>query len=165
MSDIYSVIIYPILFILPAYVANGAPVLFGGGRPIDLGRKLGSKPVLGKNKTYRGLIAGILVGTLIGFGESYLLPFMLAIAIAESLGTHFGDLFGSFVKRRLGMKSGQSNALMDQYLFVIFAILFAAPLGHLPEIWGIVFILIITGTLHLLTNTVAHRLKLKEVPW
>lgn len=165
MFDFYSIIIYPLIFILPAYVSNGAPVLFGGGRPIDGGRKLFGKRILGDNKTIRGLIAGLLVGSLIGFGESYLLPYMLAVGIAESFGAHFGDLLGSFVKRRMGLGPGHNMGFMDQYLFIIFGIVFAIPFGNLPNAYGIIFIFVITGALHIFTNSVAHRWKLKAVPW
>lgn len=165
MVDFYSLVIYPIIYILPGYVANGAPVLFGGGRPIDNGRKLGRNRIFGDNKTWRGLIAGLLAGTLIGFGESFALPFMLAIGIAQAFGAHFGDLLGSFIKRRSGKSPGHRGGYMDQYLFVIFALLFAAPFGNLPDIYGIAFLLLITGALHLFTNTVAHKWKLKSVPW
>ena len=54
---LYIVVIYPLLYILPAYVANGAPVIFGGGTPLDFGRKLGGKPIFGNHKTIRGLIS------------------------------------------------------------------------------------------------------------
>ncbi|MDE1804780.1 MAG: CDP-2,3-bis-(O-geranylgeranyl)-sn-glycerol synthase [Candidatus Micrarchaeota archaeon] len=163
--NLYDLIVYPILFILPAYVANGAPVLFGGGRPIDGGAKLLGSRIFGQNKTVRGLISGLLAGTLIGFAESSVLPYMLAIGIVSSIGAHFGDLLGSFIKRRMGHPSGHNFMGMDQYFFVIFAILFAFPLGNTPKWYGIVFILVITGALHLFTNAVAHRWKLKAVPW
>ncbi|MDE1847254.1 MAG: CDP-archaeol synthase, partial [Candidatus Micrarchaeota archaeon] len=57
--NLYDLVIYPILFILPAYVANGAPVLFGGGRPIDGGAKLWGGYIFGPNQTVRGLISGL----------------------------------------------------------------------------------------------------------
>ncbi|MGI0141877.1 MAG: CDP-2,3-bis-(O-geranylgeranyl)-sn-glycerol synthase [Candidatus Micrarchaeales archaeon] len=165
MIDFYSLVIYPILFILPAYVSNGAPVLFGGGRAIDAGKKIRGKRIFGDNKTVRGLIAGLLVGGLIAFGESMFLPYLLVIGIASSFGAHFGDLLGSFIKRRLGLSSGHNFMGMDQYFFVIFAIIFALPFGHAPTIYGIIFILIITGALHIFTNAIAHKWKLKSVPW
>ena len=56
---LYTVIIYPIIFILPAYAANGAPVIFGCGIPIDLNKKFRGKPIFGKHKTIKGLISGI----------------------------------------------------------------------------------------------------------
>ncbi len=162
---LYSIFLYPILYILPAYVANGAPVLFGGGKPIDFGKRLLGKEIFGPHKTIRGLVAGLLSGFFIGFVESIFLPYMLLIGIMLSIGTHIGDLLGSFIKRRLGIKSGESLPLMDQYLFFVFAILCALPLGHLPNAYGMLFLIVLTGILHLLTNIGAHKLKLKEVPW
>jgi CDP-2,3-bis-(O-geranylgeranyl)-sn-glycerol synthase len=164
---IYSVIIYPILFILPAYAANGAPVLFGGGTPLDLGRRLRGRPIFGKHKTIRGLLAGICSGIIVGFAES-LMPvygFMLGIGLLQALGTHAGDLLGSFIKRQRGMKEGKRSLLTDQYLFLTLAILFSVPLGHLPGVYGIIFLFVLTGIMHPLTNFLAHMLRLKEVPW
>ncbi|MDE1825040.1 MAG: CDP-2,3-bis-(O-geranylgeranyl)-sn-glycerol synthase [Candidatus Micrarchaeota archaeon] len=165
MDYLYSIVVYPILYILPAYVANGAPVLFGGGRAIDAGRKLWGNPIFGKNKTVRGLLTGILAGSLVGLAESPVFPYMILVGIVLSLGTHIGDLLGSFIKRRLGQGPGQSSQIMDQYLFVIFALLLAYPLAHTPSLYGVVFILVITGALHLFTNIAAHRMRLKAVPW
>ncbi len=165
MLDLYQLIIYPILYILPAYVANGAPVIFGGGAPLDLGKKISGKRIFGDHKTIRGLIAGLLAGILVGAIESAYLPYMLYIGIALSVGTHVGDLLGSFVKRRLGLRPGASAFLLDQYTFVIVALLLALPLGNLPNVYGIIFILIITGILHKLTNIGAHMLRLKNVSW
>ncbi len=167
MTDwLYLIILYPIIFILPAYVANGAPVLFGGGTRIDLNGKLWGKPIFGRHKTIKGLISGICSGILMGFVES-LFPafgFMFFIGIAQSVGTHVGDLLGSFIKRRSGVKEGK-RFLTDTYLFLIFAILFSIPFGNLPSILGLIFLFVLTGIMHPLTNFIAHALRLKEVPW
>lgn len=165
MGILYSLIIYPILFILPAYVANGAPVIFGGGKPLDMHRKFLGKRIFGDHKTIRGLIAGLLSGILVGAVEAIFLPFMLLTGIALSFGTHAGDLLGSFVKRRIGIKEGGSLPVFDQYLFFVFALLFAWPLGHMPSVLGIVVLFIVTGLLHIATNFGAYKLKLKQVPW
>lgn len=170
---IYLIVIYPLLYILPAYVANGSPVVFGGGAPLDFGRKLWGKPIFGSHKTIRGLVFGLASGFVVAAVEAFLLhnylqlamETILGIGILLSIGAHAGDLFGSFVKRRLDKKEGHSWAFFDQYLFLIFAILFALPLGNLPNVFGIVFIVIITGLLHRGTNMLAHKAKIKEVPW
>ncbi len=168
---LYLIIIYPIIFILPAYAANGAPVIFGGGKPLDLNRKIAGKQIFGKHKTIKGLVAGISSGIIIGFAES-LVPgygFMLVIGILEAFGTHFGDLLGSFIKRRRGVAEGKRSLIMDQYLFLIFAITFtlpvALPQGLLPGIYGLAFLVVLTGIMHPLTNLGAYLLKLKKVPW
>jgi CDP-2,3-bis-(O-geranylgeranyl)-sn-glycerol synthase len=166
MADlIYSVVLYPIIYIWPAYVANGAPVIFGRGPALDLGRMFRGKPVFGKHKTIIGLIAGILSGMVMAAVESAFLPYMLLAGIAMALGTHFGDLLGSFLKRQLGFKEGRPFLLFDQYFFFIFALLFALPFGHMPSIYGLVFLVMLTGVLHKLTNMGAHKAKLKDVPW
>lgn len=167
MIDLYQLILYPILYIFPAYVANGAPVIFGGGTPIDFGMKIGGKRVFGDHKTVKGLVSGICAGIIVGWAESlyFSMPYLFIVAIALSIGTHFGDLFGSFVKRRMNARPGSSVAFLDQYTFLIFALIFAYPLGNFPNLYGILFLLIITGILHKLTNVGAHMLKLKSVAW
>ncbi len=166
-SLLYIIVVYPILFILPAYAANGAPVVFGGGIPIDMNKKFNKKPIFGKHKTVKGLVSGISSGIIVGAIESAMpgLGFMLYIGIAQSFGTHFGDLLGSFIKRQQGSKEGHKAELLDQYLFLIFAFIFSMPLGNTPAIYGIVFIFLLTWLMHRFTNKVAYRLRLKDVPW
>ncbi|MGC8651672.1 MAG: CDP-2,3-bis-(O-geranylgeranyl)-sn-glycerol synthase [Candidatus Micrarchaeia archaeon] len=162
---LYTVFAYPLLYILPAYIANGAPVLFGGGAPLDMGKSFLGKRIFGDHKTVRGTIAMLAGGIVVGLAEYPFRNYMLAIAVLMSAGAIFGDLLGSFVKRRLGMREGASLPVMDQYSFFVFAVLFSMPLGHLPDIYGYVFIIVLTGLLHLVTNVGAHRLRLKDVPW
>ncbi|MDE1869307.1 MAG: CDP-2,3-bis-(O-geranylgeranyl)-sn-glycerol synthase [Candidatus Micrarchaeota archaeon] len=162
---VYSIVIYPILYILPAYAANGLPVIFGRGKPLDMGRKFRGKRIFGDHKTIRGTISSFVSGIAVGAVISIFLPYLLPVAILSTIGANFGDLFGSFIKRRMNHESGKSVPLLDQYGFFVFAILFALPAGHLPTIYGLLFITVLTGMLHLLTNMGAHRLKLKAVPW
>ena len=164
-SNLYLIILYPLIYILPAYVANGAPVVFGGGRPLDFGKKFVGKRVLGSSKTIRGAMAGIIAGIIIGVIEYPFFPYLLYVSVALSLGAIFGDMFGSFMKRRINLKPGANVPLLDQYGFFVFALLFALPQGHLPNAYGLLFLVLLTGPLHLLTNICANRLKLKKVPW
>jgi CDP-2,3-bis-(O-geranylgeranyl)-sn-glycerol synthase len=117
----------------------------------------------------KGLLSGLCSGVIIGFAIATLTGFsyMLAVGAVQGIGAMFGDLIGSFIKRQRGMREGSKGGLMDQYLFLVFAFLFSVPfaLGNLPYIWGVVFILLLTGFLHRFTNTIAHMWKLKEVPW
>ncbi len=164
---LFALILYPLFFIFPAYCANGAPVLFGGGMPIDRGRKFRGKRIFGDHKTLKGLVAGISAGIIIGFVES-LVPgysFMLVVGAVQGVGAMSGDLVGSFIKRQRGLKEGSKGGLMDQYLFLIFALAISLPLGNFPDVLGILFIAVLTGLLHKFTNMVAHRWKIKEVPW
>lgn len=162
---LYIVFIYPLAYIFPAYAANGAPVLFGGGRPLDFGKKLGRKRIFGDHKTIIGTASSMLAGIAVGIIEYPFIHYMLPVAILLAIGANIGDLFGSFIKRRTGMRSGASLPIMDQYGFFIFALIAAFPLGHLPGLYGMVFIIVLTGVAHLATNMGANRLKLKKVPW
>jgi CDP-2,3-bis-(O-geranylgeranyl)-sn-glycerol synthase len=65
----------------------------------------------------------------------------------------------------MNYKHGSSFPVLDQYGFFIFAILFALPLGNLPGIFGIIFLVALTGIAHVMTNRGANKLKLKSVPW
>jgi CDP-2,3-bis-(O-geranylgeranyl)-sn-glycerol synthase len=166
LNLLYIIILYPIIYIFPAYAANGAPILFGGGKtPLDFKKKIGGKRIFGDNKTVRGTISSLAVGVIVGLIEYPFLHYMLPVAILLTIGANFGDLIGSFIKRRLNYNHGASFPIMDQYGFFVFAILFALPLGHLPSIYGIVFLILLTGVAHILTNRGAHKLKLKKVPW
>ncbi len=162
---LYQIFLYPIIYIFPAYAANGAPILFGGGYPLDLKKKLFGKRIFGDHKTIRGTISSIIAGIIIGLIEYPFFHYMLFIAILLTIGANVGDLFGSFIKRRIGMKSGKSFPIMDQYGFLLFALIFALPFGNYPQLLGIIFIIILTGIMHPLTNIGANKLKLKDVPW
>lgn len=164
-DPVYLYIIYPIIYIFPAYAANGAPVIFGGGKPLDMRRKIFGKRIFGDNKTLRGTASSMIAGILVGFIEYPFFHYMLLVALLLAIGANAGDLIGSFVKRRLDYRHGSSFPIMDQYGFFVFALLFALPLGHLPDLYGIAFLFVLTGVAHVLTNIGANRLKLKEVPW
>lgn len=165
MSLVYAYFLYPIIYIFPAYAANGAPILFGGGRPLDAKRKIKGKRIFGDNKTIKGTASSLIAGTIIGLIEYPFFHYMLPIAILLTIGANVGDLVGSFIKRRMNFKSGSSLPIMDQYGFFVFAILFALPLGNLPDLYGMLFLVILTGIAHVATNIGANKLKLKRVPW
>ena len=163
--DIYPIVIYPLLFIFPAYAANGIPVLTGGGAPLDGGRKINGRRIFGDNKTISGTLSSIAAGVAVGILEYPVAHYLLFTAILLTLGANFGDLAGSFLKRRIKMKPGASLPLLDQYGFFVAALAFDYPVGHYPGLYGLAFITVITGLLHVLTNRGAYALKLKSVPW
>ena len=152
--------------ILPIYCANGAPVLFGGGRPIDAGKSLSDgQRILGDHKTIRGFASGLMAGIVVGAFESvFLSPSLLLIAILASLGALLGDLAGAFLKRRLKIRPGASVPGLDQLDFVIGAILLVSTVSNLTT--GTVLILIlVTPPIHFLTNLGAYVLGLKSTYW
>jgi CDP-2,3-bis-(O-geranylgeranyl)-sn-glycerol synthase len=157
MMDL-SFILEAIWYILPSYFANMSPVLFGGGRPLDMGRSFrDGRRILGDHKTIRGFLSGIIVGTLVGFIQGRPLQ-----GFTLSLGAMVGDCFGSFIKRRIGLVEGQSAPLLDQEGFLIFSLIFTYPIEGLA-IEPVIFLLIITPILHWGTNFLAHAIGIKEV--
>jgi len=111
--------------------ANGLPallgLLLGPARPLDGGRTWsGGRPVLGQSKTWRGLFASLLTTPLAGLTLG--IPWYLGLGVA--LGAMFGDLVASFIKRRLGLRSGDSVPLLDQLPeSLIPVLLLMGPLG------------------------------------
>ncbi|MGC8931760.1 MAG: CDP-2,3-bis-(O-geranylgeranyl)-sn-glycerol synthase [Candidatus Methanodesulfokora sp.] len=153
--DLWSIIL-TIWYILPAYFANMAPVVFGGGSPIDKGRNwIDGKRVLGDHKTFRGLISGIVVGSVIGLIQ--LRPIQ---GVLLSTGAMTGDLVGSFIKRRLDIPPGGNAILLDHEGFLVFSILFCFWYDPLSA-EQIIFLIIITPILYEMTNFIARKLNLK----
>ena len=163
--EVVQLIIEALEFIFPAYCANAIPVIAGGGRPIDCGKKfLDGKPIFGKNKTFRGFFSGLIVGTTVGLVETRLFGYPIFFGLLLSLGALFGDLVGAFVKRRLGIAPGELLPVIDQVDFIIGAILFSLPLQIVS--WALCLtVLIITPPIHLLTNFAAYKFGLKNNPW
>ena len=166
--DIVVLIIEALKFIFPAYCANAVPVIAGGGRPMDFGRNFfDGKRVFGKNKTFRGFFFGWAVGVLVGLVEGLVFGnagLSVLFSVLTPLGALCGDLAGAFVKRRLGIAPGGLLPVIDQVDFVIGAILFSLPLAIIY--WELaVAVIIITPPIHLLTNFLAYKLKLKNNPW
>lgn len=176
MQIAISDIVYAFYYILPAYVANAAPVVFGGGYPLDGGRLFwDGKPIFGSNKTVRGLFAGLLVGTFAGFVLSSLYPldefprdflfsYDIMLGFALSLGALTGDLLHSFIKRRLAISPGAPLPVADQLDFAVGALLFSVGI-YPPPLLHAAIILIATPPIHLLTNFLAYLIGAKKTPW
>ncbi|RJS85962.1 CDP-2,3-bis-(O-geranylgeranyl)-sn-glycerol synthase [Candidatus Bathyarchaeota archaeon] len=166
-----NVIFNALYYIFPAYCANAAPVIFGGGRPIDCGRKfIDGRPILGAHKTFRGFISGVIVGTAVACAQEYLAPQVgltqgnVFLGFMLSLGALVGDLLGSFIKRRLNLKPGEALPISDQLSFVAVALLFSLVVDP-PPVSYVLVILLLTPIIHLTTNVIAHLLHIKKRPW
>jgi len=167
--DIAVLIIEALKFIFPAYCANAAPVLAGGGKQMDFGRNFfDGKRIFGKNKTFRGFFFGWAIGLIVGLVEGMVFgttSFSVLFSVLTPLGALCGDLAGAFVKRRLDIAPGGLLPVIDQIDFVIGAILFSLPLAVINQ-WALaVAVILITPPIHLLTNFLAYKLKLKNNPW
>ena len=155
-----------LLIILPAYCTNGAPVIFGGGRPIDFGKRLpDGNRVLGDHKTFRGFISGIVIGAVVGVVCSYVFSKnLLAVAIPASFGALVGDMAGAFLKRRLKIKPGGALPVVDQLDFVVGALIFVSFFSVISLPVALI-LLLVTPPIHFLTNVGAYALGLKEHYW
>ena len=146
---------------LPAYLANAAPVIAGGGRALDGGRTWrDGRPILGSHKTVRGTASGMVVGVLVGVVQLDPLRGLLL-----SVGAVGGDLMVAFVKRRLGLRPGSPFPVADQLGFIAVAIALVSVLPPAPTWELVVAIVVATVPIHLITNLFAWLLKLKDNPW
>ena len=163
--DLATIIVESLKLIFPAYCANAAPVLAGGGTPMDFGKNfVDGRRVFGKNKTFRGFFFGLAIGLLVGLVEVFLFSYPILFAVLSPLGALLGDLTGAFLKRRLDIAPGGLLPVVDQVDFVVGAIVFTLPLAII-SLELAVAMLIITPPIHLLTNFAAYKLKLKSNPW
>jgi CDP-2,3-bis-(O-geranylgeranyl)-sn-glycerol synthase len=171
--DIILLVAQALIFIFPAYCANGTPVLAGGGTRMDFGKNfIDGRRIFGNNKTFRGFFFGWTVGFFVGIMEGFVfgfdkVPILLSLLIP--LGGLLGDLTGAFIKRRLDIEPGGLLPVVDQIDFVLGAVVFSLPLVLINWqglSWQLIaIVLLITPPIHLFTNFLAYKLKLKKHPW
>lgn len=163
------------IFFLPAGLANAAPVIANRipvlnrwTTPLDFGMKYRGQPIFGANKSWRGVLSGVLVGMLLGV---LFFPWLGALdhvnhAIlggALGLGALIGDAVESFLKRRFGVKPGESWFPFDQIDYILGGLLFSLPFIRLrPVEYGVIAILYFC--LHLAGSYVGYLLHLKSKP-
>ncbi len=169
-------------FILPAYFSNGSGLLFGGGLPVDFGKsdKNGVRWI-GDGVTWRGLAAGTIIGTFTGIIQGFLgpsiinafgqfittpiitnIPEGIMIGFLLGFGALLGDAIGSFLKRRLGIGRGKPAPILDQLDFIIVALILVSFVVKLTLPF-VAIAIILTLAIHLLTNTCAYLLGIKDV--
>ena len=184
--ELFAVVVTAFWTMLPAYVPNNAAVLAGGGRPIDAGRTMGGRRLLGDGKTWRGTAVGWGAGAALALVLDAIQPtaadllgvsvpeFPLAMVVAFPLGAMLGDIGASFLKRRTGRERGAPFPGVDQLDFVVGALALAALVDlaaglswfagtFTPPVLAVVVVL--TPILHVATNGLAYALGLKDEPW
>jgi CDP-2,3-bis-(O-geranylgeranyl)-sn-glycerol synthase len=180
MIDLWAEFVKALFILLPAYAANGFPPLARGKIAVDFKKKwFDKKRILGNGKTFEGFTLGLIVGSWVGLLEYFVYPFLntyaiqfnvsfptmnLFIGFIISFGSLFGDLAGSFIKRRFGLKRGTDVPLLDQWNFVIGAVLFGFWFTEIT-IWMFLLMLLITPLIHRIANIIAYTLKVKKEPW
>ncbi|MBO4302373.1 CDP-2,3-bis-(O-geranylgeranyl)-sn-glycerol synthase [Methanosarcinaceae archaeon] len=195
LAEIVSVILVSLWVMLPAYLPNSFAALFGGGKPIDFGKTLkDGRRILGDGKTFGGFFAGIFWGLMTGLFQIWLLskgftlfgisfPGFSATGVPDALdfsaivtimslsvGALLGDMAMSFVKRRIGLQRGAALPGVDQYDFLAGAFILTALtswtwMSQTFTPWMLVVIIVLTPILHLGTNIVGYKLKIKNEPW
>jgi CDP-2,3-bis-(O-geranylgeranyl)-sn-glycerol synthase len=160
-----EVVIGAIFFALPAYIANMTPLILSKiihkRRPLDMGKNwVDGKRVFGDNKSVEGFVAGTLAGLVIGFFSGNPLR-----GLIMGLGAMTGDTLGSFIKRRLDIAQGEPAPFLDQYLFILVALLFSYLAGYVTTSDKLVVILIATPILHVSSNYIAYLLKIRQKPF
>lgn len=104
--------------VIPAWIINSSlnlliplqkasPLVKKLSLPVDMGKMLGKNRVLGDSTTILGIFTSIFVGLLI----QIFLPFIPGVLIG--IGMNLGHTLGSFIKRRLGVKSGDFVPILD----------------------------------------------------
>ncbi len=168
--------LFAILFFLPAGVANVAPILANKipllnrwKTPIDMGKKVRGKRMLGPNKSWRGLVTGVAAGGALGL---VLYPFLsqagsplehFIIGATIGFGALLGDAVESFFKRQRGIKSGNSWLLFDQLDYVIGSMLFGLVYIRLDfRAYLAVIGFYLVG--HFVMTYLGYRLHLKDKP-
>lgn len=171
-----------IYFILPAYFSNGSGLLFGGGLSVDFGKsdKNGVRWI-GDGVTWRGLIAGTVIGIITGIVQGFIAPQVTAmfgqhittpiitnipdgilIGFLLGFGALLGDAIGSFLKRRIGIERGKSAPILDQLDFLIVAFILVSFVVKV-DLFVIMLAIILTLVIHLIANTFAYLIGIKDV--
>lgn len=179
-------LVFSIWFFMPAGFANASPIfakkipiLNKWTTPMDFGKSLSNKRILGDNKTWRGFIFGIFIAVLtlwlqkIIFEQSSWLQNTLVIidysdislwlGVLLGAGALLGDAVESFFKRKLGIKSGESWFPYDQIDYIIGGLLLSLIIVNIPLTYGIL-IFIVWFLLHLISSYIGFLLNLKEKP-
>lgn len=179
-------ILYSLWLFLPAGIANMVPtivwklpLLRSWNAPVDNGREFRGIRVLGKNKTWRGMVCGVIVAGLAFYGQQQIMhEFGSFSAYLESVSYHtlplwfgalmgfgalFGDLVESFIKRQKRIPSGSSWFPFDQLDYIIGACLITLPFYVADPI---IYVLIACNwfALHLLFSFLGYLLKFKSTP-
>jgi len=181
-----TIILQSMYILVPAYLANMAPVISKRLRfldflamPVDRGKELNGRQIFGSHKTWRGLVMGTLAGILGAYLQFLLqpLPFWSSVSVLDysnwlgigallGSGAMLGDLIKSFFKRRVNVEAGAKFIPFDQLDFVLGAYLFILPISSgLLSLALFLSSLIASFFLHILTNHLAYYLKIRKERW
>jgi CDP-2,3-bis-(O-geranylgeranyl)-sn-glycerol synthase len=170
-------ILQAMYFMLPAYIANMAPVFFRNVQflayPVDFNIRYKARPLLGMNKTYRGLVFGVVLAVAASYVQYLFYPNSLAIVdysdwlpigFLLGFGALSGDLVKSFFKRRLGIRPGERFIPWDQIDYSIGALVLVSFV-YAPKASMALAIVVLGFFLHLIANHIGYYLGIKGEKW
>lgn len=153
------------LFVL-LVLANGSPVLAHKwlrsrwSAPVDGGRLWrDGRPVLGRSKTWRGLVAGMVTCSLFALATGLGWLFGLVFGLLALVG----DLISSFIKRRAGLESSARALGLDQFPEAALPMLFAVavlPLGW----WSALAVVVLFTLANIWLSPLLYRLGIRRQP-
>ncbi|MBW2964557.1 CDP-archaeol synthase [Candidatus Woesearchaeota archaeon] len=169
---------------IPAAVANMAPAIFSRvpfmDYPIDFGKKLKGRPILGSHKTFRGFFFGIVCAILLVYAQSFLYSasaYFRGISVIDyssinfallgflmGFGTLLGDSVESFLKRRVGIRPGKRWVPWDQIDWIV-GMLILLAIVYVPPIGVIAFLIIVFPLLHIAVKHIGYYIKINDEKW
>lgn len=180
---IIQLIIGSFYLLLPAAFANMAPVLAKNipflKKPVDFEAKFRRKRLFGKNKTWRGVIAGVILAIIVVLIQKWLFQYdlfrnisliqynnadIILLGLLFGLGAMMGDLAGSFAKRQIGIKPGERFIFWDQTDWVIGSLVFISFYLKINLLVWVTSILLFF-VLHIIVKHIGFFLKLEEKKW
>ena len=172
-----------VYFMMPAYMANMAPVFFRGvnflNYPLDFNKTCKGLPILGSHKTFRGLFFGTLMGVITAYFQHLLAVHKTAVFLQPpgldysnwfwlgfllGSGALVGDAVKSFFKRRIGIKPGKRFLPWDQIDFVLGALVFVRLVYAVPLSISLIAIPA-SFLLHIAVNHIGFYLGIREEKW
>jgi CDP-2,3-bis-(O-geranylgeranyl)-sn-glycerol synthase len=152
-------------------------------RPLDGGRTLGGRRLLGDNKTWRGalcMVAGVVLATVVLWRWPWWrdqLPHAVRasspalVGLLIGLGTVGGELPNSFLKRRLGIApgarrrslSGAALAVLDQGDLVLGIWVALLPVWTMP-VWLAAIAFVAVSAVHAVVNVVGYAIGARAAP-
>lgn len=136
--------------------------------------------LFGENKTWVGFLSGLVFGIIGAVLQGVLYAkneFFRSISIIDygsinliylgyflGFASMSGDLFKSFIKRRIGIKSGDRFIPFDQIDFVVSSFIFLSIIDFVG--WGIIIVgILFTFILHIAVNHLGYFLGLRNTKW
>lgn len=160
-------------FLLITYFSNGSLLFIGYFTkkfvksykkflltPLELNKKfIDGQYIIGDHKP--------IVGFFVIIFDSFLFLFIFRQALAFLLpyAVFFGDLIGSFFKRRLRIRNGESLLIVDQLNFFISSYILVLLFNiHFP-LQDFILLSVLTFFIHYISNIFAFKIGMKDHPW